>query len=165
MVMDKFRQLWMFFVRKGFSVAALPHTPDMWRIPEIVGAWREWPVLARYSWNSLVSFHLALFSLFVDDDLHRAPVHLMFWKYFSIPVLILFTIEILYMIWKERVDSAIWMKPTWWQEILQKQLVCIWGLSESFPCQVYDGKFWTRLWMWMINAHMPRYNTYNCAPR
>ena len=44
---------WMFFfVRKGFRLATLPHSPDIWRIREIVVTCTTQPVLARYSCSS-----------------------------------------------------------------------------------------------------------------
>ena len=45
---------WMFFlfVRKGFRLATLPHTPDIWRIREIVVTCSTQPVLARKSCSS-----------------------------------------------------------------------------------------------------------------
>ena len=41
-----------FFVRKGFGLATLPHSPDIWRIREIVVTCTTQPVLARYSCSS-----------------------------------------------------------------------------------------------------------------
>lgn len=57
-VFAKFSPAWEFvFLRKGFCLAALPHSPDIWRIQQIVISCTTHQVLAR---NSYSSFNVAV---------------------------------------------------------------------------------------------------------
>ena len=80
-VITKFSRAWMFFfIRKRFRLATLPHSPDTWRVREIVVTCTTQSVLARYSCSSfnvavgLLAASLPNFLLVFSSILQRHPV-------------------------------------------------------------------------------------------